>query len=314
MQNFLGDVPTKISNDRLSLKFGFKWEQQRKDVRKFRKEIIASITGSANSLSFLDGSTSSVKAPVFHFSSGLLRSLENLETPFWKRREYISRKWNFEEGKVLLKKKEGKEVSLRIGKYLKLVENFWQGTHGSYLATLEAQDEWECKEVDWNWRISTNPKDIFTISTNRPWISCMKFEEDSIRFLCGYSYIGAGVLFFERNDHVCGRRLLVPCFKGKTPYIYIDDLYGSGASLVQSQKIIRDLIKNYRTKNFPIKIAKDLKPCFWDVEQFHLPILEKDQDVFDNKNSCLKKEFIKQEKAIEKYKKVFNSNIKRACC
>lgn len=99
-------------------------------------------------------------------------------------------------------KKRLPERTMRLGKWLR--------KHG---ASDELIHQFEIRRLPlWEWRISTHPYDILTMSHERPWTSCMRPGE-------AYEYgpltdmaAGSALMFFYRPgaDVACGRLILRP--------------------------------------------------------------------------------------------------------
>jgi len=271
--SFLGKNPRKISNLRLAQKTGLTDEESLVTLAKYRNPIIETIINSAGCLCFLDQKKGTIKAPLFQFPGHVKPSLKKVEEKFLAEKGYQSVKWDFEEGKVSLKKSNKKIVTIRIGKYLNQLLLIAKRTSANKRLLYSSQVSnalyyWENRELAWDWRISTSPKDLLTVSTNRAWSSCFRFSDYAMPELCTFILSGAAILFFERNGQVCGRRMLLPLKSRGRPSIYIDDLYGSGPSTERSHDLVKELLKEEPLCSSKIRCSEYWNKSYENVLDF----------------------------------------------
>jgi len=164
--------------------------------------------------------------------------------------------FNLNSGLVRFKKR-GKGTEVKVGKYLKNLNKYLLKSGGcpDYIRVGQwALNEWEIRELDWKWEISTKVSDIYTMSTYRPWTSCLRLSLNAINVLNEYAALGAALLFFKRNNHICGRVLIEPWITRRdNPVISIGYLHGSGPNdgrvAVITKKAMARVFRGIRTVN-----------------------------------------------------------------
>lgn len=162
-------------------------------------------------------------------------------------------------GYISWKDEKGREKSIKLGKWLRKTS-----------ATPEQIKEFETRELDkWEYRISSDPKDVLTMSHNRPWVSCMRPGGMYGSGLLADIAAGSAVFFWYRPGakKPCGRTILRPAVysDGKAIIIMASKSYGSAPENFFSSDLEKIILKNTRKEIEVKEIGLNNVICLRDM-------------------------------------------------
>jgi len=229
-------MDNKMSTERLAQRIGVRRNFHQYPAVKIRRDVILKalqLQDEYSCLAPLHGMQGVVTAKPLTFGTLVPKHLraEFSTTKAMYDQEYGMKdvRFEFDTGTVRFTKR-GRARRQRVGKYLKAMKEWaWDCYDGGYDVSERVARIWETRELDWNWRISTTARDIYTMSTDRKWKSCMEFNIDNVNELSGYVAMGSAAMFFSRNGKDCGRILLSPdVTKRGRLFVDVGDLQGDG--------------------------------------------------------------------------------------
>lgn len=229
------DHPKKVNLDLLSEETGIErsWFEEVVELDRLNKAVLNSL----GLLDFLHGKEGEISTTgelplwaeykIFDWYKGFPENIQVIPTKIdWAGGLVHFRQETTFRGKTFMK-----TSSIKIGKIFSKVG-----------ASKGEWDAFETREVKFEYRISTDPVEVFTMSHNRAWTSCMKPGGGAERGLATDVEAGSAIMFFYRPGATqpCGRKVLRACLiKGKT-FIIDNKVYGSGPdlSVEEMQKVL----------------------------------------------------------------------------
>ena len=259
----------KLSTGALARRIGL--SKNYNQVKRCRSDIIAALQERRSYLSFLEGVQGKFNARRLRLDD-LFATPNHLPSFFQLQYQYLNSchgvktkkpasrlvTYDFNTGKARYPRND-RVVEVRIGKHLGALRNFVQKVeyrdHINWDWRLtEAKHNWEDRSVDWDWYISTDPREVYTMSTGRTWTSCMEFSVDAAPSLNVAVASGVALMLFCRNDHVCGRLLLNPCASTKgNPVVFVERAHGAGPSHSDTVNLVKRILRPYKTTKFNVQ-------------------------------------------------------------